>query len=481
VRRAAAALALLALACAGRGPAALPDVPDSLALPAPQGPARPAALVLIAVAGLVPDAYLGAAPAMPTLARLAAAGAAASFVEPVAPPARAPAHASLATGRRPASHRVASDLLLGERGVRREAYTHASQLHGASLWSAAAEAGRPAAALGWPTTVGAAIPFLLPDVEPVRRGSWLDELADKATPWLLELARARGAALPTADRPGPERDAVLVGVACEVVRAPAPPALLLLHLGQVAAAAERAGPDAPETRAALARADGEIARLLECLRETGRLEATALLVAGDRGLAPAHTRLAPNLALAREGLLARDGENAGLRSWQALARSNGGSAFVYARSEGDALRARAALELEAKRGGVFRVVPAQEMLALGADPEAWFGLEARPGFEFGDGAEGPLASPSPVAAVGGYLVPSAAPAPGFVAFGPGVRRGVRLPWMRQIDVAPLAAHLLGLRLEEAEGIPLVGALELPADAPVPAPSAAREEEARGGP
>jgi hypothetical protein len=476
----AAALAALWACAGGRPSAPVPTpapAPSALELPGPSSPGRPETLLLVAISGLAADAWAGGPPAMPTLARLAAAGVAAARVEAPAPPARAPAHATLATGRRPASHRIASDLLIGERGVRREGYTHASQLRGPTLASAAAEAGRSAAAIGWPATVGAAIAFLLPDVEPARRGaSWLDELGDKATPWLVERARAQGAAAPAAAAPGAERDAVLVTVACDVLRSPAPPTLLLLHLGQVAAAAERAGPDGPEARAALAQADAELARLLGCLREAGRLDTAALLVAGDRGLAPVHTRISANSLLEREGLLARDGEGSSLQSWQALARSNGGSAFVYARGEGDALRARSALRAEAQRTGVFRVIAAQDMLEDGADPEAWFGLEARPGYVFDDSADGPLLAPTPLAAAGGWLDDDSAPSPAFVAFGRGVRRGVRIPWMRQTDVAPTAARLLGLRLDEAEGHALVGALELPAEAPAPP----RVEEGAGG-
>jgi len=52
--------------------------------------------------------------------------------------------------------------------------------------------------------------------------------------------------------------------------------------------------------------------------------------------------------------------------------------------------------------------------------------------------------------------------PGFVAWGSGVRRGVRIPWLRQIDVAPTVALLLGVPLDEADGRAPLGALNLPA-------------------
>ena len=47
---------------------------------------------------------------------------------------------------------------------------------------------------------------------------------------------------------------------------------------------------------------------------------------------------------------------------------------------------------------------------------------------------------------------------GFVAWGRGIRGGLRVPFMRQADVAPTLAQLLNLRLEGADGRPLVGLL-----------------------
>jgi hypothetical protein len=98
------------------------------------------------------------------------------------------------------------------------------------------------------------------------------------------------------------------------------------------------------------------------------------------------------------------------------------------------------------------------MLRLGADPEAWFGLEAAAGFGFGDAARGPLIGPSAARGLAGRLQPGLEPSPAFLAFGRGFRRGVRVPDMSQLDVAPTLAAALGLRLEGAEGRALVGLL-----------------------
>ena len=112
-----------------------------------------------------------------------------------------------------------------------------------------------------------------------------------------------------------------------------------------------------------------------------------MFVVGDFGFTPVHSAIAPNAALAEARLLTKQG--AAVTGWEAIARSNGGSAFVYARGERAAIRARDVLQTEAEAARVFRVLSADEMLRAGADPEAWFGLEAEPGYVFEDAASGP--------------------------------------------------------------------------------------------
>jgi arylsulfatase A-like enzyme len=228
-------------------------------------------------------------------------------------------------------------------------------------------------------------------------------------------------------------------------------------------------------REALARADADLERLATCLSRSGRLEGAALVVVGDHGSLPVHSALAPNTLLEQAGLLARGGDTRELSGWRAIARSNGGSAFVYARTADDAVRARRVLLGEAEASGLFRVVAAEELLRLGADPEAWFGLEARPGYHFVDDVGVALVARSALRGSGGYLPERSEMASGFVAWGRGVRAGVRIPWMRQIDVAPTVARLLGVELPEAEGRPVVGILNVPLT-----PELARRLPFRGG-
>ena len=78
--------------------------------------------------------------------------------------------------------------------------------------------------------------------------------------------------------------------------------------------------------------------------------------------------------------------------------------------------------------------------------------------------------PAPRRGAGGYLEPLPHLGPGFVIYGRGVRRNLRIPEIDQLDIAPTIAKLRGLELPGAQGRAFVGVLHLPAD-PGPAGTA----------
>ena len=415
------------------------------------GAGRPAHLVWVSVAGLTPDRYLSG-DAMPNLARLASLGVSAEHVVPVPAAGVYPAHASLVTGATPAEHGIVADQLLGERGVRRAQPSHASLLRRATLWQSVAEAGGSVTSLDWPTTTGAAIASLLPDLAPQRAGEhWQALVSAAATPWIGERVRAAPADV---EQPGPARDALLVELACAAFAQA--PHLLLLRLRGPEAALVATGPVSQDSAAAFSVVDELLLRLLRCAEQAGVLPQSAFVVTGDRALAPVHTVLRPNVWLRYEGWITPQG------LWKVFAASNGSSAFVYADEARTALDARKILEARAQESGAFEIVSAEAMIGLGVDPDAWFGLQAEPGFAFENTLSGEAIAPASVLASAGALLGESAPPTGFVAFGRGVRLGVRVPRMTQLDVAPTLAMLLGVKLDAAVGRSLVGLLRVSA-------------------
>lgn len=468
-----AALSLVACANPGlEGSGSLPELADAARLPA--------RLVLVSVAGMgvgQTRAEPGAPASMPTVAALGRAGARAAGVDAVAPATSYPAHATLVTGRLPAHHGITADRVLGAHGSESRRATPRPALRTPALWDAVADSGRRSVALGWPGSNAGRIDLVFPErFELAPDVVWKDWIESHLSPGLLEPAMRRGAADPSIADDGPARDRLLVGLACDVLGSSTPPALLLVHLSQAAPALAAAGPDSERAATALASTDSEIARLVDCLRDEGFLESSAILVVGSHGASSVDTAVHPNVLLREAGLVVPASDSRAPARWTAWVSANGGSGLVHARGEDDARLARRALEALAARSGAFRIVAARELLARGADREAWFGLEAAEGFWIGEAIDAPLLAPAPVRAGWGSL--EGAAAPGFVAWGRGLRSGTQIDTLRQVDVAPTVARLLGFEIGELDGAPVAGLLGLPA---VAAARDAADEETSNGP
>ncbi|HTF33119.1 MAG TPA: alkaline phosphatase family protein [Myxococcota bacterium] len=457
----------------GPAPVAKSEPKPQPAVP-PPGSGPPQLVVLVSIAGLMPRAYLetgGRRATMPFLAERAAEGALAERVESVAPAARLPAHATLLTGRLPSHHGVTGELVLRAEGASDPTPVDTVAPHGATLLSVARSRGLRTAALGWPASFGLPADYFFPEEFPTAVAGWPALLDSSTTPALLEPAHRLGASSRSVAVASAERDAVLVGLACAMLSSSAPPSLLLVHLSQTWPAVRDEGPASSQAHDALAATDAELRRLVGCVESSAAGHSAAIFVVGDHGVVDMHSVLEPNVALAEVGLLVPSPGVPGVTTrWSAYVRPSGGAAFVYARKEEDAVLARRALGEAAAQTGAFRIVSAEEMLRSGADPEAWFGLEATLGYEFGAAVSVPLLHAAAERAGAGYFPHHVVMAPGFVAFGAGVRPHVRIPRMRQIDVAPTVAALLGLSLEDPaaekskmpDGRPLVGALNFSA-------------------
>src|SRR5690606_23346779 len=109
--------------------------------------------------------------------------------------------------------------------------------------------------------------------------------------------------------------------------------------------------------------------------------------------------------------------------------------------------------------GIFRVVSRAELDRLGAYPEAAFFIEPAEGYYVSGGVDGGAVLVGTTRhGAHGFLPTTARMHTGLSASGAGIRPGVPLPLVRQIDIAPTIARLLGLEMPSADGVPLVGLL-----------------------
>lgn len=477
VRRLAATLALtlpLALAPAGpvsgtarSSPQGEASVANELRAPSSSQPARPADhVIVISIDGFHPATYLDAERhgyEMPTLAALSDAGSHADGAIVSAPSLTYPSHTSLATGVRPARHGIVSNTIFDPGTGSQMWYFEARHLRVPALWDLARGHGLTTAGVSWPVTVGATMDVLYPETNQApRHMSWLALARQQSTPGLIDTVVERLGGFGENDNRDPvQRDRFAAAVATHVIRAHQPH-LLMVHLMQTDSAQHAHGPHSPEAREAFANVDAHLAAIVRATEEAGMRERTAFVVSGDHGFYRIHSVFQPNVILRRAGLLTTN-ERDRLLAWRALA--HGLAIRVDEPANAELVERVATLFEDLARGqyrGLFRVVRRAELDEHGAYPDAAFFLEPAEGYYVSDGfADDAFLVASNRRGAHGYLPTDPALHTGFVASGAGVARGVPLAVIRQIDIAPTVARLLGFELPDADGVPLVGLVAAP--------------------
>jgi hypothetical protein len=114
---------------------------------------------------------------------------------------------------------------------------------------------------------------------------------------------------------------------------------------------------------------------------------------------------------------------------------------------------------EGRYRGIFRVVSRADLDALGAYPDAAFFIEPAEGYYVSDGVTGgSILVGTTRRGAHGFLPTETRMHTGLIAAGAGIRAGVPLPLLRQIDIAPTIARLLGFDMPDVDGVPMVGLL-----------------------
>ncbi len=460
---AAVALAVVALWLApavGLGQA----VPSSGRGAAPQG--RPDAgnhVVIITLDGFggwgLDDAHLP----LPTLRKLAAGGAVAGGMRPVNPTVTWPNHTSIVTGVRPARHGVLfNGSLIRSAGAppRVEPWIDKKDMvRVETLYDAAHARGLTTAQVDWVAIYNApTITWEFRERPPDGGGGAIAQ----------EMVRAGLVAQADVDSFASQhilfRDAVWTKAAVHIIREHRPN-LLLFHLLSLDSTEHRYGPRTPAAMSTMAWLDSQVAEVVKAVDEAGIAATTTIFVLSDHGFKTVKRQILPNAALLEAGLLAAaDGK---VTTSQAYVVPEGGSALVYVTvkdPDGAVLaRARAAL---AGVEGIERIVEPSEYAAYGLpapgdnDQMGALFLTAKPGYAFA-GAVGPqvvIDAPDGSLGAHGYVATDPDLQSLFIASGRGIRQGVRVESVDNIDVAPTAARLLGITLPSAEGHPLTSIL-----------------------
>ncbi|MCH8334227.1 alkaline phosphatase family protein, partial [Candidatus Sumerlaeota bacterium] len=183
------------------------------------------------------------------------------------------------------------------------------------------------------------------------------------------------------------------------------------------------------------------------------------VVTGDHGFVDINLSLAPNVWLARAGLMEARPDRG---RWRATFHTSGGAATLILNDPKDTEaveRVRRILaELPTRTRGLFRVVDREELERIGADPGAPLALAGSIGVSFSNRAEGDALAPASGGTHGFFPTDFPEIYTGMIGWGAGFRRGVRIHEMGLEDVAPLIAELLGIPFDAPDGVAPLGVL-----------------------
>jgi predicted AlkP superfamily pyrophosphatase or phosphodiesterase len=391
---------------------------------------------------------------LPALRQLASRGAIAATMRPVNPTVTWPNHTSLVTGVRPAKHGVLfNGSLIREPGVppRIEPWRDKTlMVRGRTLYDLAHDRGMTTAQIDWVAIHNA------PTI------TWaFAERPDPSAAIPRELVAAGTVSQADVDgfrsRHIVLRDRIWTDAAAHIIRKHKPN-LLLFHLLNLDTTHHRYGPRTHAALTTMAHLDAQVKTVLNAIEDAGLTSRTTVIVVSDHGFKTVKRLIRLNAALADAELLqVEDGK---VVSCQAYVVPEGGSAIVYVTvpdPSGEIL-ARARKAIAAVEGIDTIVEPdgyAKLGLPLPSDDDQMGALFVIPkeGYAFNAAATAPVVIDAAEGSLGAHGYVASDPELGaiFIASGAGIKAGVKVNAIENVDVAPTLARLLGLQLDGADG------------------------------
>jgi predicted AlkP superfamily pyrophosphatase or phosphodiesterase len=359
-----------------------------------------------------------------------------------------PAHTTLVTGARPARHGISNNIVFDPFNKNEHGwYWYAYDIKVPTLWDVARKEGLEVGNVYWPVTVGAEIPFSIPQIW----RSKTDE-DDKLLRALTTRGLNRSAKAPAAEHRG---DRERTDAALEIIREHHP-RLMFVYLTDLDTVQHERGPMSSEALKTLKSIDGYVGELVSAY---GKDPPTLALVS-DHGFASVTKEVRLNVALREKHLLSVAGTK--LSSYKMITWKAGATAAMVPLDPKDSASAKMTTELFTKlakdpANGIARVYTNDETASAFAAKNAVCILVARPGYLFSESFEPPLVVKSSSRGGHGYAPELPEMGASLFFWGDGIRKA-DLGEVDMIDVAPTIASLLDLQLPEAEGKPLKAAL-----------------------
>ncbi len=413
-------------------------------------------VILISIDGFPAWMWRNPELSVPNLRKLAAEGVVADAMTVSNPSVTWINHTTMVTGVKPEKHGVLYNGLLVRQGPSQppkiEQWADKDKLvHAPTLYDSAFKAGLTTAEVDWVAITRApTITWSFPEI-PSPDGVIEKELymqgkltADELT----DIARMRNIAW---------RDRQWTDAAVHILKT-RKPNLLLFHLLTTDSTNHTYGPGSMASFTAYAYADQLVGQLLAGLKEAGLQDKASIIVGTDHGFKKVTKLVFPNVALRKAGLLQALGSK--VTHCDAYVFAEGGLAFAFvtdpARKAELLPKLKETLE---KMEGMDKVIDGHDGPALGMPlPENNEGmgdliLYPKPGYAFQALAAGDDEVAVSTNYLGTHGYPNTDPELDgiFIAWGKGIRQGMKLPRISNLDVAPTLARLLEVPLPNVDG------------------------------
>lgn len=413
---------------------------------------------------------------MPTVKALAAKGVRAKLMECSFPTVTWTNHTTLVTGVHPGRHGVLANAYF-DREQRKKIplipdpiFNKDEIVKTPTIYDAAKASGLKTAAVIWPASRGAkTLDWTVPDV-------FEQELFEKySTPSLLEEARAAGipfekqmewCKLGNAGKA--QRDYMYTLLATHIIKKHKPN-FLAIHLVSLDSFEHAHGRQAPEAYWAANDSDNRVADLIRATEEAGIRDKTAFVITTDHGFVTYTKSINANAALRQDGFVKSVLGKSLAPDSQVFAMAEGGACFVYVLDAGnrDGILTQITPKL-AQLEGVAGVVEAKDfesklhhLTAVQDGREPDLVLLASDGYSFTDSlADSDVIIPNdPPKGAHGHFQLDPNLYGSCVISGFGVKQGLVLDEVKNIDVTPTIAKLLGVPFPDADGRALDEALK----------------------
>ena len=288
-----------------------------------QPPAAAGTVVVISLDGFPASALQDPLVPVPTLRRLAAAGAMASGMTVANPAVTWPNHTTMVTGVPAAKHGVLFNGILVRGGpkdvLRVEPWRDKREMvRGDTVYDLAFRAGLSTAQVDW---VAIQNPGTITWAFPERPSA--DGAVEKAmiAAGIVSRAEVEG----FTKLPITRRDQIWTDATTYIIRTHKP-RLMLMHLLTLDSTHHRYGPGSLAASGAMAFLDAQVARVIDALKLAGLESTTTMMIVSDHGFKMTRQQIRANVVLRRAGLLT--GEGTAIQA-DAFVVPEGGTAMVY--------------------------------------------------------------------------------------------------------------------------------------------------------